>query len=114
MGAPEAAVPGHIRSRVLSHRDDGHRRPAPRPRPPDARDQHEAMTDLAGLELPVTESRGQTVLHVPRERLAEIVLELRDEHAFNMCIDVTAVDYLAYHAPRALPEGVDAGRFEIV
>ena len=72
------------------------------------------MSDLAGLELPTSESRGQTVLHVPRERLAEIVMELRDEHGFNMCIDVTAVDYLAYESPRNLPEGVEAERFEIV
>ena len=72
------------------------------------------MTDLAGLELPTSESRGQTVLHVPRERLAEIVMELRDEHGFNMCIDVTAVDYLAFESPRNLPDGVEAERFEIV
>ena len=72
------------------------------------------MTDLAGFDLPTSESRGQTVLHVPRERLAEIVMELRDEHGFNMCIDVTAVDYLAYESPRNLPEGVEAERFEIV
>ena len=72
------------------------------------------MTDLAGLELPTSESRGQTVLHVPRERLADIVMELRDEHGFNMCIDVTAVDYTAYESPRNLPDGVEPERFEIV
>jgi len=72
------------------------------------------MTEVAGLDLPATESRGQSVLHVPRERLADVVMELRDEHGFNMCIDVTAVDYLAYEAPRALPDGVTAERFEIV
>ena len=72
------------------------------------------MSDLAGLELPTSESRGQTVLHVPRERLADIVMELRDEHGFNMCIDVTAVDYLGYESPRNLPDGVEAERFEIV
>jgi NADH-quinone oxidoreductase subunit C len=72
------------------------------------------MTDLAGLELPMSDSRGQTVLHVPRERLAEVVLELRDEHAFNMCIDVTAVDYLSYDSPRNLPDGVEPERFEVV
>jgi NADH-quinone oxidoreductase subunit C len=72
------------------------------------------MKDLAGLELPLSDSMGQTVVHVPRERLAEVVLELRDEYAFNMCIDVTAVDYAAYDAPRNLPEGVEPERFEIV
>jgi NADH-quinone oxidoreductase subunit C len=54
------------------------------------------------------------VLHVPRERLADIVMDLRDEHGFNMCIDVTAVDYLAYESPRNLPDGVEAERYEIV
>jgi NADH-quinone oxidoreductase subunit C len=69
---------------------------------------------LAGLELPTSESRGQAVLHVPRERLSEIVMELRDEHGFNMCIDVTAVDYAAYESPRNLPAGVAPERFELV
>jgi NADH-quinone oxidoreductase subunit C len=72
------------------------------------------MTELAGIEFPTTEAFGQTVLFVPRERLAEVVMELRDEHAFTMCIDVTAVDYLAVEAPRNLPEGVEPERFEIV
>ena len=56
------------------------------------------MNDLAGLELPMSDSFGQVVMHVPRERLAEIVMELRDEYGFNMCIDVTAVDYADYEA----------------
>jgi NADH-quinone oxidoreductase subunit C len=72
------------------------------------------MTDVAGLELPMSESRGQSVLHVPRERLADIVMELRDEYGFNMCIDVTAVDYAAFELPRNLPDGVDPERFELV
>jgi NADH-quinone oxidoreductase subunit C len=72
------------------------------------------MTDLAGIDFPTTEAFGQTVLFVPRERLADVVMELRDEHAFTMCIDVTAVDYLDYEAPRNLPDGVDPERFEIV
>jgi NADH-quinone oxidoreductase subunit C len=72
------------------------------------------VTELAGIEFPTTEAFGQTVLFVPRERLAEVVMELRDEHAFTMCIDVTAVDYLAVEAPRNLPDGVEPERFEIV
>lgn len=63
---------------------------------------------------PMSESRGQTIVHVPREHLAEFVMELRDEHGFNMCIDVTAVDYLAYEAPRRLPPEVEPERFELV
>ena len=72
------------------------------------------MTDVAGLELPMSESCGQAVVHVPRERLAEIVMELRDDYGFNMCIDVTAVDYAAFESPRNLPDGVEAERFELV
>jgi NADH-quinone oxidoreductase subunit C len=72
------------------------------------------MNDLAGLELPMSDSCGQTVVHVPRERLADVVMELRDDFGFNMCIDVTAVDYLDYEATRNLPEAVEPERFEIV
>ena len=64
--------------------------------------------------LPTSDSRGQRTLHVPREDLPAVVLELRDEHAFNMCVDVTAVDYAAYEAPRHLPEDVEPERFEVV
>jgi len=74
------------------------------------------MADEAGADfgVPVSESRGQMVLHVAREQLADFVMGLRDDHAFNMCIDVTAVDYLAYEAPRRLPPEVDPERFEVV
>jgi NADH-quinone oxidoreductase subunit C len=64
--------------------------------------------------LPASESRGQRTLHVNREDLPEVVLELRDEHGFNMCVDVTAVDYAAYEAPRHLPGDVEPERFEVV
>ncbi len=70
------------------------------------------MADDFGV--PTSESRGQTVLHVPREQLADFVMQLRDEHGFNMCLDVTAVDYLAYEAPRHLPPEVEPERFEVV
>ena len=43
----------------------------------------------------------------------KLVADLRAD-GFVMCIDVTAVDYLTYDAPRELPEGVDAERFELV
>jgi len=72
------------------------------------------MTDVAGLGFPMSESRGQTTMFVPRERLAEIAMELRDELGFNMCVDVTAVDYAAYEAPRNLPDDVEPERFEVV
>lgn len=64
--------------------------------------------------LPASESRGQACIHASRDGLAELILALRDEHGFSVCIDLTAVDYLAHDAPRDLPEGIDAERFEIV
>src|SRR5688500_4449572 len=63
---------------------------------------------------PASESRGQRVLHPSREQLVDLVRTLRDEDEFAMCLDVTAVDYLAYEAPRPLPEGIAAERFEVV
>ncbi len=62
----------------------------------------------------VTYSRGQAVLHVERERLADVVRRLRDEEDFNVCIDVTAVDYLTYESPRHLPDDIAPERFEVV
>ena len=52
------------------------------------------------------------VLHVTREEYAGKVKELHDA-GFNMCADLTAVDYLE-HMDRALPDGVAGERFEIV
>ncbi len=52
------------------------------------------------------------VLHVSREDYLAKVKELRDA-GFNMCVDVTAVDYLE-HPGRELPEGMEALRFEVV
>ena len=62
----------------------------------------------------VTYSRGQAVLHVDKDRLADVVRRLRDDEGFNVCIDVTAVDHLTYTSPRGLPEGVTPERFEVV
>lgn len=63
---------------------------------------------------PVTWSGGQRVLHPSREDLPGLVRTLRDDDAFNMCLDVTAVDYLTYEADRALPATVAPERFEVV
>lgn len=62
----------------------------------------------------VTDSAGQAVLHPSRDGLDQFVLELRDEHGFNVCIDVTAVDYLTHRGSRRLPDGVAPERFELV
>ncbi len=63
---------------------------------------------------PVTCPGGQQVLHPDRSELATLVRTLRDDDAFNMCLDVTGVDYLTYEADRALPEGIEPERFEVV
>jgi NADH-quinone oxidoreductase subunit C len=64
--------------------------------------------------VPVTWSRGQRVLHPSREELVDLVRTLRDDDGFAMCLDVTAVDYLAYEASRELPSGIEAERYEVV
>lgn len=60
----------------------------------------------------LTDSRGQRVLHVPRERWHEVVSALYDE-GFEMAVDLTGVDYLGA-PPRELPDGIVAERFEVV
>lgn len=62
---------------------------------------------------PVTYSRGQRVAHVQRERLTAVVRALTAD-GYIQCIDVTAVDYLAYPAPRPLPDAIAPERFELV
>jgi NADH-quinone oxidoreductase subunit C len=71
----------------------------------------EPETRLGAL---VTYSRGQQVLHPDRDQLVDLVRTLRDDEGFRMCVDVTAVDYVAYGAHRDLPEGVAGERFEVV
>ena len=62
----------------------------------------------------VTHSRGQTVLHPSRDELVALVRDLRDDEGFRVCVDVTAVDYVAYLGGRDLPEGIAPERFEVV
>jgi NADH-quinone oxidoreductase subunit C len=85
-----------------------------------SRDEHEEVVDPTSPDpdelygQSVTWSRGQAVLHVERDDLQQVVRTLRDDEGFNVCIDVTAVDYLTYGAPRDLPAGVEVERFEVV
>ncbi len=78
----------------------------------------DAPAEAPGPELvhgvPVTSSGGQRVLHPSREQLVDLVRTLRDDDGFNMCLDVTAVDYIAYEAPRPLPADIAPERFEVV
>lgn len=61
---------------------------------------------------PVTEHRGQTVLYPDRSQYLGVVKALADD-GYQMCVDLTAVDYLA-HPGRTLPDGVEPERFEVV
>jgi NADH-quinone oxidoreductase subunit C len=54
------------------------------------------------------------VLHPSRDELVDLVRRLRDDEGFRVCLEVTAVDYLAYETPRDLPPGVEPERFEVV
>jgi NADH-quinone oxidoreductase subunit C len=75
------------------------------------------MSDTATVEdvygCPTIERRGQTVVFVPRERYLEVIGGLQND-GYNMCIDVTAVDYLKPEQSRTLPDGVAPERFEVV
>jgi len=62
--------------------------------------------------VPVTEVRGQRVLHPSRDQVVPLVRELRDE-GWLMCIDLTGVDYLA-HRRHDLPAEIAPERFEVV
>jgi NADH-quinone oxidoreductase subunit C len=78
----------------------------------------DAPADEPAVELvhgvPVVDNRGERVLHPSHDQLVDLVRTLRDDDGFNMCLDVTAVDYLTYEAPRPLPDGIEPQRFEVV
>jgi NADH-quinone oxidoreductase subunit C len=61
---------------------------------------------------PLSDSRGQAVVHPDRAQYVDLVRTLKDE-GFVMCVDITAVDYLA-DPVRPLPDGVTPERFEVV
>lgn len=62
---------------------------------------------------PVTYSQGRRVIHPDRGDWLNVAGQLLAD-GWNMCIDVTAVDYSAYQARRDLPAGIAAERFEVV
>ncbi|MEK9837931.1 MAG: NADH-quinone oxidoreductase subunit C [Ilumatobacter sp.] len=73
------------------------------------------MSADEGSELhgcPLVDSRGQEVLHVPRDRYTEVLRALTDE-GYAMCVDLTAVDYSRF-MDRDLPAGIEPERFEVV
>jgi NADH-quinone oxidoreductase subunit C len=61
---------------------------------------------------PITYSRGQKTAHTSTGGYVKLVTELK-KSGFNMCVDLTAVDYLMT-ADRDLPAGISGERFEVV
>ena len=61
----------------------------------------------------VTWSGGQRVIHPEREQWRATAIALWQD-GWNMCLDVTAVDYLAHDGSRSLPTGISPERFEVV
>ena len=82
------------------------------------------MADTADLEqqsapepitlhgCPLVVAFGQQVLFVPREQYVKVVKALLAD-GYEMCADLTAVDYLLV-PQRSVPAGVVAERFEVV
>ena len=62
--------------------------------------------------VPASLSRGQLVVHPGRAGDFDLVRALLDD-GYQMCVDVTAVDYLTA-VERPLPMGVAPERFEVV
>ncbi len=61
---------------------------------------------------PVTESRGQRVVHATVATYLDLMRALHHD-GYDLFSDLCAVDYLAY-PPRPLPDGIEPGRFEVV
>jgi NADH-quinone oxidoreductase subunit C len=76
----------------------------------DAAPEPEPVPEKHGV--PVTDSLGQEVLHPSRDQYRDLVDSLRAE-GYLVCIDLTAVDYLA-HPHREVAPGVTPERFELV
>jgi len=76
---------------------------------PEAEPEPEPPPTLHGA--PLTESRGQTVVHPHRSQYLDLVRALKDD-GYVMCVDLCGVDYLV-KAGRPLPDGVEAERFEV-
>jgi NADH-quinone oxidoreductase subunit C len=58
------------------------------------------------------ESRGQTVVFPTPDQYLPLMRRLLDD-GYEMCVDLTAVDYLGF-PDRTLPEDIVAERFELV
>ena len=66
------------------------------------------------IKLLASEFRGQTTLVVPKDRIHEVMTFLRQDAgtAYDLLVDVTAVDYLNYPVSKAGP--AQGGRFAVI
>ena len=81
----------------------------------DQTDTAETAVETAPTEIyghPLSDSRGQTVVHVPRAAYLGLIKQLADD-GYMQVSDLCAVDYLT-HPGRVLPDGFAAERFEVV
>lgn len=70
---------------------------------------------MASTELhnsPLIENNGQSVLFIAKDRYIDTLKSLAID-GFEMCVDLTAVDFLT-HPGRTLPADITAERFEVV
>lgn len=79
----------------------------------DAAAEPEGPTHEMRYDAIVADSFGDVVLHADRETYLD-TMSAAAADGFDQLIDLTAVDFLAFSAPRGLPEGVTAERFEVV
>jgi NADH-quinone oxidoreductase subunit C len=79
---------------------------------PEAEAPEEAAAPAERHGVPVVSSRGVEVLFPAPGEYLRVVEALQGE-GFDLCVDVTAVDYLT-HPGRSLPEGVAPERYEVV
>src|SRR3954469_25822852 len=69
----------------------------------------EAQPEVFGC--PVCDEGGVPLIFVPRDRYTEVFTQVRHD-GYEMCADLTAVDYLA-HPGRLVPDGGERQRFEV-
>lgn len=72
-----------------------------------------ATDDVLLYGFPLTLSRGQRVIHPPRDEWKAAAHALFEDN-WTMLVDLTAVDYLSHASTRPLPAGVTPERFEVV
>ncbi len=74
---------------------------------------HQDTTAIESVHgCPVVTAHGQRVIFVAAEQYLAVMKALLAD-GFDVCVDVTGVDYLT-HPARTLPQGISPERFEVV